>query len=334
MRNLFIGFMVMFLCAACTKQGGTEELPSKRYEVDVLFSPSGLGDSGYNDIILYGIQQTQMKHGYSLTMHLTDSVEKGWSIYQQWLVEEVGDDVERMMIFAGNDYEALLRQSPPEVMEGSKVVLFETDSLIPNVYTFSLETYGAAYCIGKMASEIAYSAAVLAANPEDRNLKHCIDGFRDGYSGGDPMNDIAVCYLAERMGMGYDMADRAYQLSYELYQWHSFVFPIAGRSNMGVWRYLREYPGRVYSAGIDGDMSKFSYQIIASLVKRLDLAIEEFIAAWINDGVLTDENVRYGLDTEFVDVAVSEEYKDFFAPLADGLEQEAIEREREYVYGK
>lgn len=333
MRHLLIGIIALFLCTACTEQDGTEELPSKCYEVDVLFSPSGLGDSGYNDIILYGIQQTQMKHGYGLTMHLTDSVEKGWSIYQQWLAEGASEDTLRMFIFAGNDYEALLRQSPPEVMEGSKVVLFETDSLIPNVYTFSLETYGAAYCIGKMASEIAYSAGVLAANPVDPNLKHCIDGFRDGYTQGNPMADFAVHYLAEEQGMGYDMVDRAYQLSYELYQWHSFVFPIAGRSNMGVWRYLREYPGRVYSAGIDGDMSKFSYQIIASLVKRLDLAIEELIAAWLY-GELANENVRYGLDTEFVEVAVAGEYKEFFAPLIEGLEQVAIEKEREYVYGK
>ena len=333
MRHLLIGIIALFLCSACTKQGGTEELPSKRYEVDVLFSPSGLGDSGYNDIILYGIQQTQMKHGYGLTMHLTDSVEKGWSIYQQWLAEGASEDTLRMFIFAGNDYEAQLRQSPPEAMEGKRVVLFETDTPIPNVYTFGLETYGAAYYIGVMAGEIVYSAGVLAANPADPNLKHCIDGFRDGYTQGNSMVDFAVHYLAEEQGMGYDMVDRAYQMSFELFLHHSFVFPLAGNSNMGVWRYMREYPGRIYSAGIDGDMSRFSYQIIASLVKRLDLAIEELIAAWLY-GELANENVRYGLDTEFVEVAVAGEYKEFFAPLIEGLEQVAIEKEREYVYGK
>ena len=323
----------MFLCTACTKQGGTEELPSKRYEVDVLFSSSGLGDSGYNDIILYGIQQASVLHGLNLTMHLTDSINLGWTMYQQWLADGDSEDTLRMFIFAGNDYEAQLRQSPPEAMEGKRVVLFETDTPIPNVYTFGLETYGAAYCIGMMAGEIVYSAGVLAANPVDSNLKHCIDGFRDGYTQRDSMADFAVHYLAEEQGMGYDMVDRAYRMSFELFLHHSFVFPLAGNSNMGVWRYMREYPGRIYSAGIDGDMSRFSYQIIASLVKRLDLAIEELIAAWLY-GELANENVRYGLDTEFVEVAVAGEYKEFFAPLIEGLEQVAIEKEREYVYGK
>lgn len=333
MRTILIGIIALFLCTACTKQGGTEELPSKRYEVDVLFSPSGLGDSGYNDIILYGIQQASVLHGLNLTMHLTDSINLGWTMYQQWLAEGDSEDTLRMFIFAGNDYEAQLRQSPPEAMEGKRVVLFETDTPIPNVYTFGLETYGAAYYIGVMAGEIVYSAGVFAANPVDSNLKHCIDGFRDGYTQGNPMADFAVHYLAEEQGMGYDMVDRAYRMSFELFQHHSFVFPLAGNSNMGVWRNMREYPGRIYSAGIDGDMSRFSHQIIASLVKRLDLAIEELIAAWLY-GELANENVRYGLDTEFVEVAVASEYKEFFAPLIEGLEQVAIEKEREYVYGK
>lgn len=333
MRTILIGIIALFLCTACTKQGGTEELPSKRYEVDVLFSSSGLGDSGYNDIILYGIQQASVLHGLNLTMHLTDSISLGWTMYQQWLADGDSEDTLRMFIFAGNDYEAQLRQSPPEAMEGKRVVLFETDSHIPNVYTFGLETYGAAYYIGVMAGEIVYSAGVLAANPVDPNLKHCIDGFRDGYTQGNPMADFAVHYLAEEQGMGYDMVDRAYRMSFELFQHHSFVFPLAGNSNMGVWRNMREYPGRIYSAGIDGDMSRFSHQIIASLVKRLDLAIEELIAAWLY-GELANENVRYGLDTEFVEVAVASEYKEFFAPLIEGLEQVAIEKEREYVYGK
>jgi hypothetical protein len=33
-------------------------------------------------------------------------------------------------------------------------------------------------------------------------------------------------------------------------------------------------------------------------------------------------------------VAVASEYKEFFTPLIEGLEQVAIEKEREYVHGK
>jgi len=333
MRTLLIGIIGLFLCTACNKQGSTEELLSEQYEIDILFSPAGLGDSGYNDMILYGIQQSQIDNGFCLNMHLPDSVEKGWNIYQQWLSMDETDAKKRMFIFAGNDYEELLIQQPPTNVMNKAVVLFETSENIANVFSFNLETYGAAYIIGRLASDITNSAVVLAANPEDKNLEHCIVGFKDGYTVEEAMHDVTVSYLADKKGMGYNMADKAYQFSYELYQFHSFVFPLAGRSNMGVWRYTREYPNRIYSAGIDGDMSRYSHQIIASLEKRIDVAIEDFITKWMN-GQLIAEHKSYGFDTEYVNVVIAEEYKEYFASPAEELKAIAIKKEKEYVYDK
>lgn len=76
--------IILFLCIACSQDSDTEEVPFSDVEVEILFSPSGFGDSGYNDIILYGIRQSCKKYGFKLTMRRPHSVDKGWELYEDW----------------------------------------------------------------------------------------------------------------------------------------------------------------------------------------------------------------------------------------------------------
>lgn len=321
---------LLFVCVACSEESSVadEQLVSATHKVDILFSPAGLGDSGYNDIILYGIQQSWKQHGFQLEMHQPNSLEVGWRDYETWLQEEADPGTDHLFIFASNDYEPLLRQNPPLRQEGKDILLFEAGSGLEHVQAFKLNMFGASYYIGRLASFIAPSAAVVKANPYDVNLTDAEEGFRQGFSA-EETKFCETYYLSDSPSGGYNNPDSAYYLAFDIYQNHPFIYPLAGGSNMGIYKYTREYPDWAYTAGMDGDMSDYSVQIICSLVKRLDLALEYYVSRWIS-GESWGGYETYGIGSGYVDVSLSGNYVDFFTPFTEGLEEEAIIKEEEY----
>ena len=323
-------FIMLFLCVACSDGGDAEKELSDRFHVDILFSTSGLGDTGYNDAILYGIQQASMKHGFRLDFHQPMTVDAGWKCYQEWL-DKPDDAAKRLFIFASSDYEQILRENSPSERENREVLCFESDSPIEHVASFRLNMYGASYYIGKLAGRIVPSAAALLANPFDALISESEEGFRAGFCSERETGNYDVFYLAEAGNEGYNLPDSAYRASFEIFQNYSFVWPLAGGSNNGVFRYTREYPKSVFTAGVDADMSAFSNGIICSLVKRMDLVLDDYLSCWMKGEQLPDFAV-YGLDTDYIQVELSGNYLESLSELTTGLKEEAIEKEKQYEH--
>lgn len=319
--------IIAFLCVACSNDSDTEELSSDKYNVDILFSTSGLGDSGYNDAILYGIQQASKKYNFKLNFHQPKTVEAGWKCYQEWQ-NETDDDVKRLFIFASSDYEKKLREHIPAKKENMDVLFFESECPIENIASFRLNMYGASYYVGKLASRFLNSAATLMANPYDALITESEKGFRAGFTS-ENNNEYDVFYLANANNEGYNLPDSAYRISYDMFQRYTFVWPLAGGSNSGVFRYTREYTKSIFTAGVDSDMSSFSNCIICSLVKRMDLVLEDYLHNWIK-GEKFPEFVVYGLDTDYIQVDISANYQESLSDFANDLKKEAIEKENQY----
>ena len=327
----YLAIIILFLCAACSDNDSTENLSLPQYDVDILFSPSGVGDSGYNDIMLYGIQQACNKYGFRLELHQPVTVEEGWKCYNEWEHED-SQNVKKLFIFASDDYENLLRKNPPTRQKDKDLLLLESDGELENMASFRLNMYGAAYYIGKLVSRIIPSAAVLMANPFDPIILEAEQGFKDGFLS-ENENLYDVFYLADMPYQGYNLPDKAYNLSFSMFMDYSFVWPLAGGSNGGVFRYTREYPNSIYTAGVDADMSFYSNKVICSLVKRLDLLLEEYITRWI-DGEPLAGFTKYGFDSGFVQVKFSKNYQEVFVDLIEGLQEEAISKEKAYETNK
>lgn len=321
--------LLLLLCAACSSDDGVTEEAAVVREVEVAFSPVGFGDAGYNDAILYGIQLSCKAHGFRLRMHCPRTLEEGWEVYQSWCTRP-DDGTERLFVFAAPEYEQRLRQSPPSLPAGKTVLQFEADAAIPGAATFGLEMYGAAYSLGRLVSQLVTSAAVVAANSVDPSLQHWTDGFRDGLREEDAGFPLEVLYLSEQAVGGYDEAVECYRLAYSLYQQHGFVLPVAGGSNQGILQYTREHPDGIYTAGTDSDMSAYSTQVVASLVKRMDRIIEDYFARWQAEGGL-EGHERYGLASDYVEVQLSERYGSFAQRLEEWKKQAIIKEE---AYGK
>ena len=281
--RLFLLAMATLSLLGCSDNDSEDDAVATNV-VEVVFSPSGFGDLGYNDIILTGLEEARKRLGFEVVMHVPASIEDGMAIYNQW-ARKAAPGERRLFIFATNQYESALRQSDVHPSDAnSTVLLYETHKPIDGVYTFRIGMYGAAYLIGAYTAltqkdEADSKAAVIAANPSDHNVDGAAQGFRDGFleAGG---ADATISYISDKEGDGYNMPDEAYALCNRLYEsGHTFFFPVAGGSNKAVYQFSRNQG--VYTAGIDGDMSAYSGLMNCSLVKNIGSATNDFIAMWL-----------------------------------------------------
>ena len=304
--------------------------------VEVVFSPSGFGDLGYNDIILTGLEEARKRLGFEVVMHVPASIEDGMAIYNQWARKSAPGE-RRLFIFATNQYESALRQSDVHPSDAnSTVLLYETHKPIDGVYTFRIGMYGAAYLIGAYTAltqkdEADSKAAVIAANPSDHNVDGAAQGFRDGFleAGG---ADATISYISDKEGDGYNMPDEAYALCNRLYEsGHTFFFPVAGGSNKAVYQFSRNQG--VYTAGIDGDMSAYSGLMNCSLVKNIGSATNDFIAMWLAHKEIP-KHQDFFWDSGYVSVIYCHDWKETDAQGIETFKNNITGKEAAYENGK
>ncbi|MBR6538780.1 MAG: hypothetical protein IKT76_02850, partial [Bacteroides sp.] len=178
---IMLSFFLVLL-AGCEK----EEADFSHARVEVVLSPGGVGDQGYNDKILRGLQQAAAQYGFTLAVHIPEEKEQGILIYNDWLNAPLDDDCERsLFVFSGGEYEYLLEGLTLPKDTRKDVLMFETDRPVEGIYTFYVGCYAASYLAGATCvldtDGEEQKALVIAANPYDRNVKRAVDGYRDGY---------------------------------------------------------------------------------------------------------------------------------------------------------
>lgn len=312
---------------------GKEELGSNlsHARVEVVFSPGGVGDQGYNDKILRGLQQAAAQYGFTLAIHIPEEKEQGIRIYEEWLAAALSDECNRsLFVFSGNEYEYLLEGLKLPKDSRKDVLMFETDRQREGIYTFSVGCYAASYLAGATSvldnDGEEQKALVIAANPYDQQVKRAVDGYRDGYlaAGG---NGCDVHYLSNEPDGGYRMQDEAYQYCMEQMGNYLFYFSAAGASNKGVYRFSRA--NEELAVGMDDDMSIFSSTILVSVVKHMDRAVVDMIG-----NLLNNRNIPYHQEFTYASgyeelVYSPEVYKDWLLDISD-IKNRIVEIEQRY----
>ena len=333
--RLFLLAMATLSLSGCSDNDSEDNAVATNV-VEVVFSPSGFGDLGYNDIILTGLEEARKRLGFDVVMHVPASIEDGMAIYNQWARKSAPGE-RRLFIFATNQYESALRQSDVHPSDAnSTVLLYETHKPIDGVYTFRIGMYGAAYLIGAYTAltqkdEADSKAAVIAANPSDHNVDGAAQGFRDGFleAGG---ADATISYISDKEGDGYNMPDEAYALCNRLYEsGHTFFFPVAGGSNKAVYQFSRNQG--VYTAGIDGDMSAYSGLMNCSLVKNIGSATNDFIVMWLAHKEIP-KHQDFLWDSGYVSVIYCHDWKEADAQGIETFKNNITGKEAAYENGK
>ncbi|MDE6028097.1 MAG: BMP family protein [Muribaculaceae bacterium] len=334
-RVIGIIVFVFIIVSSCSSNKGEPDLGADNLpQIIVLYAPGGLGDQGYNDCVLAGVQKFKKENhsNVEIYQYSPGSIEDAAIIVSDWL-SLPQSAVPALLVLGSREYENMLADAlaAQALTPNKKILFFESDNPrnLP-VTTFRLSMYGASYLAGITAAadnmENGGEKDVLAllAHPEDEAIAAAGRGFCDGFNSCKIGSKADVEYLAEDW-TGFISAQTAYRRMSEWSHRYSFIFPVAGGSNQGIYRYTREYPAAPLTAGMDVDQSGLSRNITGSLIKHIDRVIYDYMGEWLKRGELPESKV-YGLDSGYVDWLVSPHFPEF-KPLVESARAEAIKRE-------
>ena len=324
---IFISFFLL-LFTGCRK----EEIGFiHNYRVEVVLSPGGVGDQGYNDKILRGFQKAAVEYGFTLAVHIPNKKEQGIQIYEDWLTTPLDDDCERsLFVFSGSEYEYLLESLTISDDSRRDVLLLESEKEYDGIYTFNVGCYAASYLAGATCvldnNGEEQKALIIAANPHDRQVKRAVEGYRDGYlaAGG---TGCDIHYLSEEPDGGYRMQEEAYQFCLENDGEYMYYFSVAGASNKGMYRFSRESYN--LAVGMDDDMGFFSSLITMSVVKHMDKAVVDVLGDLLENRDIPYHQ-KFIYSSGYEEMVFSEGMSaDFFLDISD-IRNRIVEIEQSY----
>jgi len=337
-KLLLAGLLLMMTMAQSCQKHAT---PAPDPEIWVLFSPDGLGDLSYNDVVLRGIElfMNEEDAEFYISFMSPDDYEMARFLIQLWWDEREATDAEdgtvprKMLMLADGRYADMAREiiDPALIGKDLSVLAFETGTpadASDALRSFELSLYGASWLAGRTARELGCGQPlVVLGDGSSEVIGGGRDGFTDGFNSQVPVHTLANDW------QGYCMPMDAYQLMYGWDGTYDFVYSIAGGTNMGIYRYLRENPEcGIYTAGMDTDQSPYSTLITGSMVKRIDLVVYDYLNHWFNRDDVPVHQV-FGLESGFVDWVIPERYS-HLKPAIEALRQEAIQKEKDYENGR
>lgn len=284
----------------------------------------------YNDCILSGVQQFKKeKPEIDLFLYSPGTVEEAEKIFSDWL-KRPGSNIPVLFTLASSDYEPMAEKYLREysLTPNKSLLLFETRKQFADekIHTFQISMFGASYLAGALAAEIANNGKdplIVLANPTDGPISVAKEGFLKGLG-----RDCDIEYLADDW-TGYVASALTYRRMSDWSQNYSFIFPVAGGSNAGIYRYSREFDDAPMLAGMDIDQSGLSNKIAGSVIKRIDTLIYEYLTQWAISGTMPPSQL-YGLDSGYSDWLLAPQYRDRFEEIVRENRLAAIKEEIRY----
>lgn len=306
--------------AGCSSgKDGIDAPDSPTPQIIVMYAPGGLGDQGYNDCILTGVQNFK-KNNYEkadIYQYSPNSIEEAERLLTDWL-SLAESEIPALFVVASSDYEPMVNicMRRNRLTHNKRMLLFESDNEtgLP-ITTFRISMYGASYLAGCTAatyiaerhtSGSSKDALIVLAHEGDDVITPAKDGFIDGYKAVMPGGDVTLEYLADDWS-GYISAPETYRNMKDWATIYDFIFPVAGGSNQGIYRFTREQSTTLLTAGMDIDQSSLSKNICGSVIKRIDLILYNYLDTWLNTGELPASQT-FGLKGGYTDWLLSPNY--------------------------
>jgi basic membrane protein A len=313
----------------------SEDMP----KITMVTSLAGSGDNGYNDLILVGVLRYYGNNSIRMSLQHPSSMDEARQIADDWIAN-TRDKEQSLLILGSDDYKGVIEGRDLNLSDNQRILSFECgeDGLSDRVSTFHIHRYGVSFLAGCMAHE-SPEAHVIVAMEDNDVLRSATSGFCEGYKYASGREAI-IHYLAEDY-KGYTMPNEAYNMCMDFTE--SFVYPLAGGSNNGVYKYSREdYFSTLLIAGMDADCAEYSTRIPFSVVIHIDEVVYDCLNEWVETGELP-RHMDYGLSSGKVDIALSTTFAERLVAFQEYYADEdywsneylkykslAVEKENEY----
>lgn len=291
MKTICCMLLAVLLLTACTKddQEVTEAVVKFRPRVTMMTTINGLGDNGYNDLMVNGLFLFHELTDVPVSLIYPKDTLEAEMAYSQWLALNENAD-SAVLILGSSAYEEMVKSTPVHLKgKGSRILLLESDAAIDSVTTLTINRYGASYIAGALTAK--RNAYVLVAMRNMKQLEEAIQGFKDGhqaYSEGKTKVDVE--YLADGED-GFAMPDSAYHVmanrisnfndTTKYFHYNEAVFPLLGSSFTGAMLAMTVYEfNSGIIVGIDADRRGQSPFIPFSLVVNVHAIIADYLIRW------------------------------------------------------
>lgn len=279
--------LLLAALTACSDDGGRggSAPAAPAHSVTLVTSTGGTGDNGYNDLVLAGAMRFYRDNAdVTFSLQRPRDEAEARAILDRWAAATAGQPGESLIILASDTYRSLI-SAGMSLNDNQRILLFECggEAAFPsNVSTFRICRYGASYLSGATAAE-SPEAHIVAATDSEGLMRDALTGFSDGYRDASG-RDAEVHFLSDGEA-GFSMPNKAYELAAG---WDEvFVFPLAGGSNSGLYKYTREDEFTLQLlAGMDVDCSDYSTRVPFSLLVHIDGVVYRMLDTWLRDGAL------------------------------------------------
>lgn len=335
-------FCMVFLLVGtgCSDDGKEYTDPAEnKPQITVIISNEGLGDIGYNDLIMDGIMRFYLNNDVKMSF-IKPWDENNIPQYVETWINETKNGPQSLLILAEENYGPIAHSLNGKLATNQQVLVFECDddNFPENVTSFYIDRYAVNWMAGRMCEEHP-SATVIAAQKDSHMLERAIKGFADGYREGSG-KETTVHYLSDT-DKGYNMPDSAYRMTDDVGR--TVILPLAGGSNNGIYKAARERLLPIMVIGMDIDCTNHCQNTPFSVIIRIDSLVEKYMTEWMN-GNMNDGTTRYGLKDGMTDIVISplfyqnsnfiEEYcseiPDYWEKAYDTYKNQAIRKEQEY----
>ena len=330
--------ILLSLCIySCAEKHDVQETFRYDTEVIVVFSPDGIGEASGSGLIYKGLVRTADALKISFRCVFPLNYEEG----AETVASLAGEDVpgrKRLIVSSDPEYSEYLSEVAAKGQivnsESTRLLVLDGDFRHPDVYTAHVPVYGLMYKAGYIAGRMddVENVRIYMANDKYRYMREGRDGFIDGFSLNNE-NEVDVVDYSEINDddtEGFARRNVAYLSDApECSKDYDMVLPVCGETIMGFLRYNREYPGSFYTVGFETDMSVYASDVPFSCVEHLDWVMSACVTDWMS-GRLQNYR-RFGMDEGWVELVISENYREQLGPWASEIHAQALEKEESYA---
>ena len=327
LRFLGLGVATFLLLAAC---GGTSTTPTKVVRVGLVTDVGGLNDKSFNHLADVGLEKAktdfkiqasvvESKTGDEYIGNLTNYATQGYD-----LVIGVGFLMQQAIGTVAGQFPNVHFA----IIDGAGTDAKGNDLKLPNVESLLFKEQDAGAMVGVIAGMLEKSGKA----PKNTGVISAIGGvsippvdkYIAGYKWAATMEDPGIKVL---IGYSNDFTDPAKCSSIakaQIAAKSEILFQVAGGCGLGVLQAAGQ--AHVYSIGVDADQKDADPSVIASALKKVDVAtytaIQDVVNGTFKSGALTfsiaNDGAGYALDNLTLPADIQTEVDSVLAKIKSG----------------
>jgi len=327
-----VGFLALLavVVVGCGGGGQQGEGPG---QVALVIAQGGLGDESYNDLANRGFEKGLEENDLEgNAIESDDPVAQGEQILRRASEGDFGLVID--LEFSHGEILGPVAKDSPDVSWAILNTVVEGD----NVASVLFQEQQGSYLAGALAAMVTADPDVPGINPEKKigviggTRSVGIDKFVVGYIQGardvDSDTEVVVRYANTFAdpAKGKQLAESMYEEGADI------VYQVAGGTGTGVIQAAKESDR--YAIGVDTDQDDLAKgNVLTSMVKRTDLAVERLMADYADDKFPGGKTLNLGLEGNYVGLTdyryTKDRIPDEYRNRVDELRQRIIDGEIE-----